>query len=638
MFRHVPRPGLSRHPSWSKPTVGLGAKMALLVVIGCLSLIGLFGYLGTAALDENVQRTLHERVVLAQTTARHVDATLSIIESILTESATQDCWCDPERAPFALLNTSRRLNFLASRVFLLDRAGRVLAANPPLTSTVSFDQFAALTAALDGQPFAVSRYTRPLDSAGSSTIAVVPIYDEFGIVNYALLVSLNLTSPQLRTFTQPIGLGETGYMDLVDLSGTILASTRHTRVGAQSDHQESLVTLIRARRQTVSACHDCHTATTADVPVREVLAFAPLERAQWGVTVHQSEDEVFAAMRMLQTRIFILLIIAIAGALLLVYVTTRGVIAPVQALTAATRRIAEGDLETPLQTWGHDEIGVLARAFDAMRARLQDSMAEIRAWNRELNARVHARTAECERARADIERLYLELRADERTRRELLHRIITAQEEERKRIARELHDETSQVLIGMVYRLDRATEMIARGKLRANETRALLEKLLELAQTARAEVNHVILNLRPLLLDQLGLIPALRSYAEERFAETGLSWNIRVLGEPRRLTPQIEAALFRAAQEAINNIARHAHARRADFVFAYLDDHVRVQIHDDGQGFDPIRVRGSRDGAVGLGLLSMEERLRAVGGEFELQTAPGVGTTVTLTALIENSN
>jgi signal transduction histidine kinase len=254
-----------------------------------------------------------------------------------------------------------------------------------------------------------------------------------------------------------------------------------------------------------------------------------------------------------------------------------------------------------------------------------------------LNARVHARTAECEHARADIERLYIELRADERTRRELLHRIITAQEEERKRIARELHDGTSQVLIGMVYRLERATEMIARGKLRGGETRALLEKLLELTQTARAEVSHIILNLRPLLLDQLGLVPALRSYAEERFAEVGLSWNIRVLGEPRRLTPQIEAALFRAAQEAINNIARHAHARRADFVFTYLDDHVRVQIHDDGQGFDPVRVRGSRDGAVGLGLMSMEERLRAVGGEFELQTAPGAGTTVTLTALIEDS-
>jgi len=636
MFRQMPRPGSSWHLGWSKPYVGLTAKMALLVVIGCLSLIGLFGYLGTAVLNENVQRTLQERVVLAQTTARHIDAILTIIESILTESATQEGWYDPERTNSALAYTSRRLDFLAARVFLLDHAGRVIAANPPLTSTVSFNQFAAVTAALNGQSFAVSRYTRPLDSIGSSTIAVVPIQDEFRKVNYALLVSLNLTSPELRTFTHPIGLGGTGYVDLVDLSGAILASTRAERIGSSSDHRDSLPAMIREQSARVSMCHSCHAATPPE-PTREILAFAPLERAQWGVSVRQSEDEVFAAMRLLQTRIFVLLIIAIAGSLILVTVTTRSVIAPVQALTSATNRIAQGDLGTPLQTRGQDEIGVLAHSFDAMRARLQDSMAEIRAWNRELNARVEARTAECERARADIEQLYIELRGKEHTRRELLHRIISAQEEERKRIARELHDGTNQILIGMVYRLERAAEMLARGKLRASESRTLLDNLLELTQMARTEVNYVILNLRPLLLDQLGLIPALRSYAEERFAESGLTWNIRISGESRRLAPQIEAALFRAVQEAINNIARHARARHADFAFEYWEDHVRVQISDDGQGFDPTRVRGSRDGAVGLGLMSMEERLRAVGGEFELRSAPGTGTTVTLTARADDA-
>ncbi|MEW5719026.1 MAG: HAMP domain-containing protein [Chloroflexota bacterium] len=636
MFRFMLPQRLSQHSGWFKPHVGLRAKMALLVVVGCLSLIGLFGYLGTAALEENVQRTLHERVVLAQTTARHIDAVLTIVESVLMESATQEFWDDPERADSALAHTSRRLGFLASRVFLLDHTGHIRAANPPLTSTVSFEQFTAVTAVLNGQSFAVSRYTRPLDSAGSSTIAVVPIQDESGKVPYVLLVSLNLTSPELRTFTQPIGLGETGYMDLVDLSGTILASTRAERIGSSSDHRDSLPAMIREQSARVSTCHNCHIATALG-PAREVLAFAPLERAQWGIAVRQSEHEVFAATRLLQIRIFILLIIVIAGALILVILTTRSVIAPVQALTTATRRIAQGDLETPLQTHGQDEIGVLARSFDGMRARLQDSMAEIRAWNRELNARVRERTAECERARADIEQLYIELRGEEHARRELLHRIISAQEEERKRIARELHDGTSQILIGMVYRLERAAEMIARGKLRTSETRALLAQLLELTQMARAEVNYVILNLRPLLLDQLGLIPALRSYAEERFAESGLSWNIRIIGESRRLAPQVEAALFRAAQEAINNVVRHARARRTDFVFEYFDDHMRVQISDDGQGFEPTRIEFSRDGAAGLGLLSMEERMRAVGGEFELRSAPGAGTTVTLTARVDGA-
>lgn len=617
------------------PVVGLGAKVALIVVLSSLLLAGGFGYLGTTALEQSTQRTLQERVLLAQTTARHLDSLLAMIEDILADSAAQNCWCNPGQVDTALERGYRRLSFFSTRVFLLDRNAQIVAAHPPLTSPLALDHFASVSAVLNGQPFAVSRYTRPLGASGSSTIAAVPIRDTNDQVIYALLVAINLTSPNVRTFTHPIGLGETGYMDLVDLNGTILASTRPARIGRASDHENSLVRMIREQQPRVSPCHTCHTDSSEPQPQREVLAFAPLERAQWGVTVRQSEDEVFETTRFMQTRLVALWLLTLAIGLFFVFLTTRAVIAPIQALTAATHRIAQGDLATPLHTRGQDEIGVLARSFDAMRARLQDALVEIRAWHYELDARVHARSAECETARAEIEQLYVELRHKERARRELLHRVISAQEEERKRIARELHDETSQTLIGMVYRLERAGEMIARGKLRSAETRALLEKLLELTQTARAEVNRVIWDVRPMLLDQLGLVPALRSYAEERLAATDLSWNIRIVGEARRLEPSLEAALFRVAQEALNNIARHSHARHTDFTFEYSDNRLRVQIRDDGIGFDPMSVGVSRNGARGLGLLSMEERMKVVGGEFELQSARGSGTTITLTTPIE---
>ncbi|MCI0476778.1 MAG: HAMP domain-containing protein [Anaerolineales bacterium] len=619
------------------PVVGLGAKVALIVVLGSLLLVGGYGYLGTTALEQSIQRTLQERVLLAQTTARHLDSLLAMIEDILTDSAAQEGWREPDQVDAALERGYRRLSFFATRVFLLDRNAQVVAANPPLTSPLALDHFASVSAVLNGQSFAVSRYTRPLDASGSSTIAAVPIRDADNQVTHALLVSLDLTSPNVRAFTHPIGLGETGYLDLVDLNGTILASTRPARLGHASDHENSLARMIRAQQPNVSQCHNCHSATET-APQREILALAPLERAQWGVTVRQSEDEVFETTRFLQTRLVALWLLTLAIGLLFIFLTMRVVIVPIQALTAATRRIAVGDLGTPLQLHGQDEIGVLARSFDAMRARLQDAIAEIRTWHYELDARVRVRSAECEMARAEIEQLYVELRHKERARRELLHRVISAQEEERKRIARELHDETSQTLIGMVYRLERAAEMLARGKLRPAETRVVLEKLLELTQSARGEVNRVIWDLRPMLLDQLGLVPALRSYAEERFAATDLSWNIRIVGEPRRLAPPIEAALFRVAQEALNNIARHSHARHTDFIFEYFDNRLRVQISDDGVGFDPMFVGFSHSGARGLGLLSMEERMKGIGGEFELQSASGTGTTITLTALIENSS
>jgi nitrate/nitrite-specific signal transduction histidine kinase len=137
---------------------------------------------------------------------------------------------------------------------------------------------------------------------------------------------------------------------------------------------------------------------------------------------------------LLQTRIFALMVIVIVGALGVALWVARRVVAPIQTLTAATRRITAGDLDSPLQVREQDEIGLLARSLDSMRVRLKDSMAEIQAWNSELNTRVQARTAEYREARAEIEQLYIELQHKEHTRRELLHRVISTQEEERKRI------------------------------------------------------------------------------------------------------------------------------------------------------------------------------------------------------------
>lgn len=630
MSLQTPGQGLARFLHAQRPRVGLGAKLALLVVTSAVILVSAFGYLGNRALEQSTRRTLQDRLVLAQTAARHLDALLALLEQTLTVSAAEEAWADASQVDAALARAYRQLNMVAARVCLLDSAAQVVAAYPPLATLPSFDQFASVAAIQRGQPFAVSRYARPLATAQAFPIAVVPIRAPEARADFALLVALDLTSPAARVFTQPIGLGETGYMDLVDLSGTILASTRAERLGTRSDHADYLTRIVGARQATVTTCHTCHTATTVNAPQSEILAFAPLERAQWGVTVRQSETEVFETTRTLQTQWVLVGVFTLALGVLFVGVIQRVVIAPVQALTLGAQRIATGDLTTPLHARGRDEIGELARAFDLMRQRLV-------IWNRELDRRVRERTAECETARAEIETLYLELRDKEHARRELLRRVIATQEEERKRIARELHDTTSQTLIGMMYRLERASEMLGRGKPRVSEMRAVLEKLLESVHTARGEVNRVIWDLRPLLLDQLGLVPAIRNYAEARLGESEVQWNIRISGEPRRLAPQSEAALFRVAQEALNNIVRHARARRVEMLFEYTAQQLCIQIADDGVGFAPASVGFARDGACGLGLLGMEERMKAIGGEFALQSAPGAGTTITLTAPIEDA-
>ena len=621
------RPGTTALPRlgglWSR--VGLGVKMAAIVVVGTIALVVLFLYLGTAALNENIQRTLQERVVLAQTTARHMDYILANIEDVLPDVALETSWSDSTDLNEALERARHRLDFYATRVFLLDRAGRAIAASPPITAPISFTQFASVNAVLGGQSFAVSRFTRPINGIGFSAIAATPVRDDNGNVTGALVISIDLTSPNIRTFTQPIGLGETGYIDLIDLGGTILASTRQERVGTQSDHQESLATLIREQRQTVSACHDCHSGPAPESPQRQVLAFAPLERAQWGVTVRQSEDEVFASIHQLQLRIFALMVVMLGGALILVYLTTRSVITPVQALTAATQRIAGGDLDTPLGMHGQDEIGTLARSFDAMRVRLKESIAETQMWNRELDARVQARTADCERAASEIRQLYEELQQKEQARRELLNRVFSAQEEERKRISRELHDETCQVLTGLSYALDDTAETHPTTDLKPH-----LERMHDLVTTALAEIHRIILDLRPTMLDHLGLVPALRWYAESRFNGLGIRVSIREVGPARRLPSTIETALFRVVQEAINNIARHSRATRADFVLEFAPAQVQVWIKDNGKGFNPATIFSATDPQRGLGLMGMEERMTAAGGRLQVHSMPGEGTTIQL--------
>lgn len=624
------RPGRRVFP-WLRPTVGLGTKMAMIVVMGLMSLIGLFAYLGTAALNENIQRTLQERVVLAQTAARNIDHSLIYIEHVLTDTAAR-CRSDAERRFVNVECVHRRLYFLATRAFLVDRTGHAVAAYPSMPGTVSFSQFMAVSAVLEGQLFAVSRYRRPLEPLEPAAIAAVPVWDEHGTVTGALVISIDLTGPGTRLFTDPIGLGETGYMDLVDRRGVILASTRAERIGHESDHRDSLAAMIRDRRQVVSRCHDCHTALPDPAPRREVLAFAPLERAQWGITVRQSEAEVFASIYRLQLRIFALMVLAITGALILVYLTTRSVITPVQALTAAARRIAAGDLDTPIKATARDEIGTLAQSFDAMRARLKKSIDEIQELNRVLDARVQERTAALAAVAAENVRLFVELQRKEQLRSELLHRVIGAQEEERKRISRELHDETCQILTGLAYAVDSAIELAD-----APEMQQQLERMRLMTETALDGVHRIIFDLRPAMLDHLGLVPALQWYAETCVNGQGIHFTIHHTGNVRRLPPPIETTLFRVVQEAITNIARHSKAQHAELVFDFADDQIEVRVTDDGVGFDPAGVASAWNGQRGLGLMGMEERMSTIGGEFDLCSAPGEGTTIRLSVPIKNT-
>lgn len=304
--------------------------------------------------------------------------------------------------------------------------------------------------------------------------------------------------------------------------------------------------------------------------------------------------------------------------LVLAWVTTGQVVRPIGQLTEASQRIAAGVLTTPIPHRGQDEVGTLGQAMESMRAQLQDSLERIENWNRELEQRVRERTQE-------LERLYQEVQRREAERGLLLEKIIGAQEEERKRVARDLHDEVAQALTGLGMGLARAQELVPQDPPLAKEE---LDALRAMVRAMMEEVRRMIVELRPSLLDDLGLEAAVTWYAETRLAEAGTRVTCQIKGLQTRLPPQVETALFRVVQEAVNNIAKHAHAKEAQIFLERSDARVVGRIEDNGVGFETAQVLGAKGRGNAVGLAGMEERITLLGGSLRIASHPGAGTRI----------
>lgn len=220
-----------------------------------------------------------------------------------------------------------------------------------------------------------------------------------------------------------------------------------------------------------------------------------------------------------------------------------------------------------------------------------------------LERELERRLADNLRARGDLE--------------ELSARLLRAQENERRSLARELHDEIGQSLSAIL--------MEAEGAECAEESNHALEHIRsvrKLAEHTVAEVRDLALLLRPSMLDDLGLIPALNWHAREIFKRTGLNVLVRAEGADGELPEEHKTCVYRLVQEAVNNSAQHANARTVEVVVRREADRLHFSVQDDGAGFDIRNVRG-------LGLLGMEERVRRLGGKFHIESQPGRGTLVT---------
>jgi signal transduction histidine kinase len=226
-----------------------------------------------------------------------------------------------------------------------------------------------------------------------------------------------------------------------------------------------------------------------------------------------------------------------------------------------------------------------------------------------------------QQARLDaLERIQDELTKREALRRELLRHTVRAQEEERTRIARELHDETSQVLTA--FSLDLAT--LRTVVCDRTEVKNLVDRLQELSKQMSQGLYRLVHDLRPAQLDDLGLIAALE-YLKDESVSAGLDVSMDIHGKARRLDSVVETVLFRVAQEALQNVVRHAQVRLARIVLVYQSQEITLKIEDSGVGFNPVQ---SFAPPRGWGLAGMRERVESVGGQLSIESRPGIGTIV----------
>lgn len=227
-------------------------------------------------------------------------------------------------------------------------------------------------------------------------------------------------------------------------------------------------------------------------------------------------------------------------------------------------------------------------------------------------------------------RLWEELRRKEAMRTRLLARIVTAQEEERKRISRELHDETGQALTSMLVQLKVMEKLpdLASVQAHAGELRTITWQTLE-------EVRRLALDLRPAALDDLGLVSALEGYAQQYAHKTGIDVVFTAPEGAVRLPHEYEIVFYRVAQEALSNVVKHAEATQVVVTLERTDDVLRLVVSDNGRGFDPGAVMA--DDEHGLGLMGMAERMELIGGTLRVETQPGSGTRIAAETALHNA-
>jgi signal transduction histidine kinase len=591
---------------------GIQTRIAILVLLAALAPTAILGGAAIAGFREMRTRLLDERLALTQGLARRADHFIRDVLESLASVPSEDWSLDlakggaPQRAALRVVRVKARL---ARGAFLLDADGLLLL-EEPAGSAKGVDIAGDL---VEGGLIRAGRPTVvPIGvegSFGGPLLAIVPMRGASGEIRGAAVAVLDPLSDAWESTLRPFVKSRAAIVTVVDAHGRVLASWPRAAQLPAVERQESLVRLFAARRAEVVVGAEAGRE-------RRVAAVAPLSIVPWSFVLTEPETSLLAPIARLRRLSLVAVPILALMTALFAWGIARSVKKPLEILGNHAERIAAGELERPVPDLGVDEVGRLGRTFETMRRALSHSLEDLRRANHEMERRVEDRTRE-------LRGLYNELRVKDEQRRRLLRKVIGAQEDERKRIARELHDESCQTVAALKMRLDASIHDAPEAELRKtlDEVRALAARSLD-------EMHRLMFALRPPVLDDLGLASAVRWLAQRDFPAQGVRLHMDLDDAAERVPFDVEIAVFRAIQEALSNVLRHAGAESVWIRLSVAEGVLEAEIEDDGVGFDPAEVATPAASGRGLGILGMRERLDLVSGSVEIESSPGAGTRV----------
>jgi len=475
-----------------------------------------------------------------------------------------------------------------ARDLLIDFDGGVIVLNPDGIVTVT----EPFRPDLQGQDFSTRSYfqnTRAIraftfsdiiQEAGSGEdiiVVAVPILSREGDFEGVLAGRFYVRFQRIGEEIQKLQVGDVGEAYLIDRNGQVIYHPDYSLISADFSQRGSVYNLMRGEYDGALILQELGKA-------RQVVGYAIVDVTGWGLVIQESWADVVAPARISLRPIILALLVGVILVAAIVSWGAQRVVRPIAELAVRARRVASGDYGVQV---------------------IPSSIRELRDLGSDFNRMVE-----------QIARYQAGLR-------QYVAAITHTQEEERKRIARDLHDDTIQSLIAIGQRVELAREAISEEPEDAREQLRELRKMVTLTIDGVRQTSR---DLRPTVLEDLGMVPALQYLVNELGQKDTIDVSLNVEGSTEDLSPALEVAIYRIVQEALTNVRRHSQASHAQVDAQFLTDQIIITVQDDGIGFAMPEETAELVKTGGLGLMGVEERAQLFGGQMSITSQTGQGT------------